>query len=183
MGSVGLLVRLHARPGKEDDVTTFLEGIMPLIRAEIPDATFHVVGRRPTPELLALDGLGGTRVWGRVEDIRPWLKGADLALVPLEIGRGVQNKVLEAMAMGLPVVASPQAATGIPAVAARDLAIGLTDEDLARAAIALLRDRPAARRLGLSARRYVEFHHDWDAVLAPLAGLVGTPPKTRRHAA
>lgn len=156
--------------------------IMPLIRKAVPDATFHVVGRKPTAEVQALEGLNGTHVWGRVDDIRPWLRGADLALVPLEIARGVQNKVLEAMAMALPVVASPQAATGIPALAARDLAIGHGDEDLAAACVALLADRRAARQLGLAARRFVEQAHNWDAVLAPLAALVMASPACR-HAA
>jgi sugar transferase (PEP-CTERM/EpsH1 system associated) len=156
--------------------------IMPLIRAHVPEATFHVVGRKPTAEVLALEGVNGTRVWGRVDDVRPWLRGSDLSLVPLEIARGIQNKVLEAMAMALPVVASPQAATGIPAMAARDLAVGVTDADLAAAALDLLADRRAARRIGLSARRFVEQAHNWDAVLAPLAGLVGAPAG-RRHAA
>ena len=77
--------------------------ILPLVRAALPAASFHVVGRNPGSELRALDGQGGVHVWGRVEDIRCWLKGADLALVPLEIARGIQNKVLEAMAMELPV--------------------------------------------------------------------------------
>ncbi len=157
--------------------------IMPLIRRAVPEATFHVVGRKPVAEVRALEGVNGTCVWGRVEDVRPWLKGADLALVPLHIARGVQNKVLEAMAMALPVVVSPQAATGIPAVAARDLAVGHSDQDLAEAAIFLLQNRPAARQIGLAARRFVEHEHNWDAVLAPLAGLVGMQPGARRHAA
>ena len=158
--------------------------IMPLIRSRIPDATFHVVGRQPTAEVLALDGTNGCKVWGRVEDIRPWLRGADLALIPLEIARGVQNKLLEAMAMALPVVASAQAATGIAVRPGCDLAVGLSDEDLASATVSLLSDRPRARALGLTARRFVEQHHNWDAVLAPLAGMVNAPQRTGlRHAA
>jgi len=158
--------------------------IMPLVRSEIPDASFHVVGRRPVAEVQALEGLHGCRVWGRVEDIRPWLRGADLALVPLEIARGVQNKVLEAMAMALPVVASTQAGTGLAASPGRDFAVGLTDEEIARAVIALLRDRPAARAMGLAARRFVEQHHDWDAMLAPLADMLRAPRRrSQRHAA
>ena len=158
--------------------------IMPLVRSEIPDASFHVVGRRPVAEVQALEGLHGCRVWGRVEDIRPWLRGADLALVPLEIARGVQNKVLEAMAMSLPVVASTQAGTGLAASPGRDFAVGLTDEEIARAVIALLRDRPAARAMGLAARRFVEQHHDWDAMLAPLADMLRAPRRrSHRHAA
>jgi len=149
--------------------------IMPLVRREVPDATFHVVGRRPGAEVLALNGVNGCSVWGRVGDIRPWLRGADLALVPLEIARGVQNKVLEAMAMALPVVASTQAGTGLAASPGRDFAVGLSDEEIARAVIALLRDRPAARTMGLAARRFVEQHHDWDAMLAPLADMLRAP--------
>ena len=158
--------------------------IMPRIRAAVPDATFHVVGRRPTAEVQALDGVNGCRVWGRVADVRPWLKGADMALVPLEIARGVQNKVLEAMAMALPVVASPQAATGIPAIAASDIAVGLGDADLAGAVLRLVIDPERARACGVGARRFVERHRDWDAMLAPLAALVDAPAgKGRRHAA
>jgi len=157
--------------------------IMPLIRREIPDASFHIVGRRPTPEVQALEGLNGCRVWGRVEDIRPWLRAADLALVPLEIARGVQNKVLEAMAMALPVVASTQAATGLAAGPGRDIATGLSDAEIAEAAVALLRNRPAAREMGLAARRFVEEHHDWDAMLAPLADLIAAPRRTGQRRA
>jgi len=158
--------------------------IMPLVRSHIPDATFHIVGRRPTAQVQALHGINGCHVWGRVDDVRPWLRGADLALVPLEIARGVQNKVLEAMAMALPVVASAEAATGIAATPGRDLALARSDADLAMAAVSLLLDRPRARAKGLAARRFVEHHHNWAAVLAPVAGLVAAPlrPGARRAA-
>lgn len=158
--------------------------IMPLVRRHVPDATFHVVGRKPVAQVLALDGVNGCRVWGRVDDVRPWLRAADLALVPLEIARGVQNKVLEAMAMALPVVASAQAATGIAARPGRDLAVALGDVDLAMAAVRLLLDRPRARAKGLAGRRFVEQHHNWEAVLAPLAGVLEGPRRAGlRHAA
>jgi sugar transferase (PEP-CTERM/EpsH1 system associated) len=158
--------------------------IMPLIRRELPGATFHIVGRKPTAEVLALEGVNGCKVWGAVDDVRPWLRGADLALVPLEIARGVQNKVLEAMAMALPVVASADAATGIAAGNGRQIAIAERDADLARSVINLLNDRPRARAKGLAARRFVEEAHNWQAVLAPLGQLVGADPGGRaRHAA
>jgi glycosyltransferase involved in cell wall biosynthesis len=157
---------------------------MPRIRAAVPEATFHVVGRKPTAEVRALDGVNGCSVWGEVADVRPWLRGADIALVPLDIARGVQNKVLEAMAMTVPVVASPQAATGIPATAARDIAVGLNDADLAGAVLRLITDPHMAKAMGLAARRFVEREHDWEAMLAPLAGLVEAPlRRNRRHAA
>ncbi|MBU3990962.1 MAG: TIGR03087 family PEP-CTERM/XrtA system glycosyltransferase [Alphaproteobacteria bacterium] len=158
--------------------------IMPLIRRELPDATFHIVGRKPAAEVLALDGLNGCRVWGAVDDVRPWLRAADLALVPLDIARGVQNKVLEAMAMALPVVASPGAATGLAPIGGSQIASAARGPALANAAVSLLRERPRARTMGLAARRFVEEAHNWQAVLAPLEGLIGAPPRARvRHAA
>ncbi|MEP7221850.1 MAG: TIGR03087 family PEP-CTERM/XrtA system glycosyltransferase [Novosphingobium sp.] len=147
--------------------------IMPKVRAAFPDATLHIVGRKPTAQVLALDGLNGCKVWGRVDDMPAWLRAADLALVPLEIARGVQNKVLEAMAMALPVVASVGAATGIGAEPGREIAVGESDEQIASHAIALLRDRQRALTMGLAARRYVERQRNWDAVLAGLPELIG----------
>lgn len=150
--------------------------LMPRIRAVLPDATFHIVGRKPAPDVLALDGREGCKVWGRVDDIAGWLAAADLALIPLDIARGVQNKVLEAMAMALPVVVSPEAATGIGAEPERALSIGADDDELVRKTIALLRDRHRARTMGLAARRFLEQTRSWPAVLAELPALVGLAP-------
>nr|WP_221773695.1 TIGR03087 family PEP-CTERM/XrtA system glycosyltransferase [Novosphingobium piscinae] len=147
--------------------------IMPAIRAVHPEATFEIVGRQPAAAVRALDGINGCRVRGAVDDIRPWLRGADLALVPLEIARGIQNKVLEAMAMALPVVASTGAATGIPVRPGEELAVADSDAAMIAATLALLADRAAARAMGLAARRCVVATHGWDAVLAPLAATLG----------
>ncbi len=157
--------------------------IMPLIRAKFPDASLHIVGRRPAPEVIELHEVGGCNVWGRVDDMRCWLKGADLALVPLDIARGVQNKVLEAMAMALPVVLTPGAATGIGASDGRHLATAESDEGLAEAAIALLRDPRRARITGLAARRFVSEEASWQAALAPLAEIAGWTRRAARNAA
>lgn len=160
-----------------------IDRIMPLVRAELPGATFHVVGRNPTAELLARDGIDGIRVWGRVEDIRTWLKAADMALVPLEIARGVQNKVLEAMAMALPVVLSPGAATGIAATDGEQFRIAGSDAELAAAIVALWQDERALRETGAAARRFITEKVSWTAALAGLPGLLGLPTGRVRHAA
>ena len=149
--------------------------LMPRIRAVLPDASFHIVGRNPSAEVLALDGVSGCKVWGRVENIAAYLRACDLALIPLEIARGVQNKVLEAMAMAMPVVVSRGAATGIGATEGRELAIGDDDDALVRLVLSLLRDRQKAMTMGLAARRYLEQNRSWAAALAPLPGLVGFP--------
>jgi sugar transferase (PEP-CTERM/EpsH1 system associated) len=160
-----------------------MDRILPLIRDELPDATFHVVGRNPTEALLERHGREGCYVWGRVNDMRPWLKAADLALIPLEIARGVQNKVLEAMAMTLPVVLTRGAATGIGARDSYEYAIADSDADLARRVVGLMRDRRGARTMGLNARHFVIEHASWPVALAPLVELAGVLPRPASHAA
>ena len=160
-----------------------IERILPRVREAVPGASFHIVGRNPAPDLLAMHGKDGSFVWGRVEDMRCWLKGADLALVPLEIARGVQNKVLEAMAMALPVVLTPGAATGIGARDGEHLRIAESDAALAEAAIALLRDHRAAAELGNAGRRFVCEKASWRAALADLPDLLGLRAGSVRDAA
>ena len=157
--------------------------ILPLIRRHVPEASFHIVGRNPAAPLRERNGIGGCHVWGRVDDIKPWLKGADLAMVPLDVARGVQNKVLEAMAMGKPVVLTSGAATGIGAVSGDQFAIADSDEALAEAAIDLLTDHRRARIKGLAARRFVMDHASWQAALAPLPEIVGWTGRAASHAA
>lgn len=157
--------------------------LMPLIRAAAPDATFHVVGRNPPDALRALDGVNGSRVWGEVDDIRTWLAGADLALVPLELARGVQNKVLEAMAMSLPVVLTSSAATGIGASHGQHLLVADDDAALAAEVLRLISDAALVQTIGQQARSYVAGSLSWEATLAPLAAMVGKPSGVVRHAA
>ncbi|KHK91159.1 TIGR03087 family PEP-CTERM/XrtA system glycosyltransferase [Novosphingobium malaysiense] len=154
-------------------VTRAMDRIMPLVRKFCPDATLHVVGRNPPPSLQARSGRDGIEVWGRVEDIRPWLSAADIALVPLELARGVQNKVLEAMAMQLPVVLSPEAATGIDACDGRDFLVAGSDADLADAVISLVRDPKREKRVASAARDWIVAHAGWDTALAKLPDYLG----------
>lgn len=164
-------------------VVKFARRIMPAIRENIPEARFHIVGRKPSPAVAALDGRDGTRVWGAAPDMRTWLAGADLVVAPLEIARGVQNKVLEAMAMGRPVLLSPGAATGIAAQDGREFAIADDDRAFIASALALL-GRPAEREaMGLAARNFISDHQSWPAMLADLPTIVGIGRQVARHAA
>jgi sugar transferase (PEP-CTERM/EpsH1 system associated) len=157
--------------------------ILPLIRAALPSASFHVVGRNPGGDLMKLDGIGGCHIWGSVADMRPWLSAADLALVPLEIARGIQNKVLEAMAMGLPVVLTSSAAMGIGAMAGKHFAVADSDEDLAAHCVSLLSQPRKSRSMGRAAREFVVNTMSWQAMLAPLGDLLDPEGGLACHAA
>jgi sugar transferase (PEP-CTERM/EpsH1 system associated) len=151
-----------------DAVRWFAQEVLP----HIEGASFAIVGRNPTDEVKRLAG-ARILVTGAVPDVRPWLAAADVVAAPLRIARGVQNKVLEAMAMARPVVATPAAFTGIDAVPGRDLLIAESAEEQGRVVSALLDDRGLARALGKAARRRVEEGYRWEACLAPVAGLLG----------
>lgn len=150
-----------------------IERLMPRIRVRHPEARFHVVGRAPVAELVARSGRNGAVVWGEVPDVKPFLAAADLVLAPLAIARGVQNKVLEAMAMARPVVLSPEAATGIPGEDGKHFAVAKGDDALVSRTLALLGDSAGAERLGRAARRLVVEGMSWSAMLAALPALVG----------
>ena len=164
-------------------VVRFAMRIMPLIRADLPGARFEIIGRCPTPAVMALEGVHNTRVRGRVEDMRPWLAAADLVVAPLEIARGVQNKVLEAMAMRRPVLVSPEAATGIAARDGIELAIEASDEGLAARALALIAAPQTRGEMGAAARRFVLANQSWPTMLAGLPDSVGFKQADARHAA
>lgn len=150
-----------------------MDRLLPAIRRQHPGATFHCVGRAPVSELTARDGEPGVRVWGEVPDVRPFLAAADLVLAPLEIARGVQNKVLEAMAMARPVLVSREAATGIDATDGEHFEVGENDRQLIERANDLLSDPSRASELGKAARKYVVEQQGWEAMLAPLGDLCG----------
>lgn len=165
-------------------VEMFARAVMPAIRAVHPDARFNIVGRAPVAAVRALDGVNGARVTGAVDDVRPWLAGADLVVAPLMIARGVQNKVLEAMAMACPVLATPQAATGIAARHGHEICVAEGADALAAAAIGLLADPAGAAAAGQAARAFVLARCGWQGVLTPLAGLLGiAQPEVPRVAA
>ncbi|MCJ2181667.1 TIGR03087 family PEP-CTERM/XrtA system glycosyltransferase [Novosphingobium sp. 1949] len=154
--------------------------VLPAVRAVFPEASLHIVGRNPTREVEALGAIGGVTVWGRVADVRPFLAAADMALVPLSIARGVQNKVLEAMAMGLPVVLSRGAATGIAASDGRHWRIAGSDAALAEAVIALASAPAQARAMGDAARQWIVANASWSAALAGLGSWCGLGEDDRR---
>ena len=156
-----------------DAVRWFARDILPLIRERHADARFAIVGRAPTDEVRALAGQAGVTVTGEVPDVRPWLAAADVVVAPLLLARGVQNKLLEAMAMARPVVASAAAAEGIDARPGEHLLVADDAPAMAEAVARLFDDPDSAAVMGRAARACMIARYGWDARLAPLAPLLG----------
>jgi sugar transferase (PEP-CTERM/EpsH1 system associated) len=164
-------------PPNAEAAIWFAEQVMPLLRARHPAPRFAVVGANPGPAVQALSALPDVQVTGRVADVRPWIAHAAVAAAPLLIARGIQNKVLEAMAMARPVVASPQAYEGIEAVPGRDLLVADGPQDMAAAIAAVLDGaHPALPR---AARAATEAGYAWDTALSRLDDLLDSRPRLR----
>ncbi len=159
-----------------DAVTWFARDILPLIRRDQPGAQFHIVGSSPSAEVQKLSEIAGIHVTGRVPDVRPYVAHASACVAPLRIARGIQNKVLEAMAMARPVILTPEALEGIDAAPGREVLLATDPATFAAAAIGVLRDPSAANALGAAARRRIEAHYSWTARLAAFDSIIGTIP-------
>ena len=174
--------QMDYRPNVEA-VDSFARDVLPHIRAVHPDARFAIVGRNPAASVQALADLPGVIVTGGVPDVRGWLAAAHVVVAPLRIARGIQNKVLEAMAMARPVVASPQAAEGIDARDGDHLLGAADPAQEAERGLALLADPARAQALGLAARARMEQRYRWNATLADLPDmLLGPAPAARARA-
>ena len=146
-------------PPNVDAVVWFAGEILPLIRQTAPSAQFHVVGSSPSAEVQALAGREGVFVTGRVPDVRPYLAHASAGVAPMRIARGIQNKVLEAMAMARPTVVTRDALEGIDAVPGQEVL--LADTAQAFAAACLEAARPEAAAIGQAARARVLSDYVW----------------------
>lgn len=152
----------------------FCGQVWPLIRKEVPDATFAIVGADPPPEVRAYDGQQGMRVIPNPIDLRPEISACSVVVMPFVSGGGIKNKFLEAAAMGRPIVATALATRGLrsqPPVSFAD-----QPREFASAVTSLWADAPRAAALGVAARRWVEAHHTWQATAeAALRGLESIP--------
>lgn len=155
-----------------DGCEWFAREILPEVQRHIPNAHFSIVGSAPTDGVKALGKLPGVEVTGFVDETRDWLARAAVAIAPLRIARGIQNKVLEAMAMGLPVVGTTHATQGVDGDHGRDYMVADTKAAQVAEVVRLLRDRDEAHELGKRARSFVEKKYRWEDVLEPLGELI-----------
>jgi sugar transferase (PEP-CTERM/EpsH1 system associated) len=142
----------------------FVRECWPQLRKRIPDAQLLIVGSRPLRSIRALSGRDGIEVTGRVPETPPYFDRAAVAIAPLHLARGIQNKVLEAMSMGLPVVATNNAAQGLGAVGADTLIVADTAVETTAAIERLLKNPDAAREVGRRAAAFVREHYTWERV-------------------
>jgi len=155
-------------------VVRFVEDVMPRVWATLPGTQVLIVGKDPPREVVRLQDAGGAGrvvVTGTVDDIRPFLRTATLAIAPIQYGVGVQNKVLEAFACGTPVVATPQATSALATTNGLDVVVGRDAGELAAAIEALLGDADRRRRIGEAGRACVERQHSWQAAAARLTDI------------
>ena len=157
----------------EEGICWFCEQVWPQVRQKLPAATLSIVGRHATARVKELSSVAGVEVIGEVPDVRPHLAKAAVSIAPLQIARGVQNKVLEAMSAGTPVLATQEALTGLQAVAGEDAVVAAGAPQWQEELVRLLSDRDLQKKLAINGRNYVERHHSWRRCLAPLAQLAG----------
>ena len=148
----------------EDAILYFTEAILPTIRAEIPDVSVVVVGRQPSPQLRAAAEQAGIVVTGTVDDVRPYVDGAAVYIVPLRAGGGTRLKIFEALAMGKAVVSTTVGAEGLALTPGRDVLIADEPEAFARSVTALLREPARRHALGRAGRLLVEKRYSWEHV-------------------
>ncbi len=157
-----------------DAIVWFVDHCWVNVRKAIPTARLYIVGGKPLSELLSVNGVNGIVVTGRVADVRPYIASSQAVIAPLQIARGIQNKVLEAMSMSRPVVATSEAFTGIEAVMGEDIIIADAPVVFADAVIALLNDTDYGDRMGEKARASVIRNHSWATSYAKLDFILGS---------
>jgi sugar transferase (PEP-CTERM/EpsH1 system associated) len=156
----------------EDAAMWFAREMWPALRAKFPTAEFRIIGRNPTPAVKALASIPGVNLVGQVPDVRPFVASAAVVVVPLRLARGVQNKVLEAMAMAKAIVAAPASLAALQTVSGVHLLSATSPQEWVDAVGGLLSDPLKREQLGTAARLYVEERHHWERCLQPLLDAI-----------
>jgi len=157
-------------PPNVDSAIYFYKKILPIIKKSVPDTLFYIVGRSPSPLIRIICREAITT--GYVKDIRKYLAGACVYVAPMRLVFGVENKILEAMAFGLPVVATTEVSKTIKAVPGKDIIIKDEPGEFANAVIELLSDRGKRDLITENAKKYVKTYHDWEKNLAVLDAVL-----------
>ena len=156
----------------EECMVSFCGRILPQLRARGRDVKLLIVGADPSPAVRRLGHLPGVSVTGSVADVRPYLHRSGLMVAPLHIARGTQNKILEAMAAGIPVVTSKVAARGVDAIPGEHFCVAESADEWTDAVLRILGDKTERHRLAQSARTRMLSHHSWERSMQRLDGII-----------
>ena len=156
----------------EQCMVEFCADVLPGLRRRRPGLRLQIVGAEPTSRVRDLARLDGVTVTGSVPDVRPYVQQSALTISPLRIARGTQNKILEAMAMGVPVVSSRVAAAGVDAVVGEHLLAADSAQELADAVLRVLQEPTERQRLAQAGRARVLTHHAWPNAMQRLDAII-----------
>ncbi|MBS0326157.1 MAG: TIGR03087 family PEP-CTERM/XrtA system glycosyltransferase [Proteobacteria bacterium] len=176
--SVSFVGRMDYYPNQEC-MLRFCSEVWPRVRERRPQAKLAIVGADPSPAIRSLGEVPGVTVTGSVPDVRPWLRHSALMVAPLAIARGTQNKILEAMASGVPVVTSRVAAGGVDAVAGEHLLVADSPAEVADAVLGVMDDVGLRARLARAGRERMLSHHAWDRSMERLDAIIERCTATR----
>ena len=169
--TISFIGRMDYYPNQECMIG-FCRDVFPLIRERRAGAKLVIVGADPSAEIRKLAEMPGVTVTGSVQDVRPYLRSSAVMVAPLRIARGTQNKILEAMAAGVPVVTSAAAAGGVDAVAGTHLQVADTPADIAAATLQMMSDPATRQRFALAGRARMLSHHAWDKSMQRLDRII-----------
>lgn len=161
----------HANVAAALDVA---QHVMPLVWQQFPKARFVIAGKDPASEIQALAADQRIIVTGTVPDLRPYLAQATAAVSPMRYGVGIQNKILEAMAMSTPAITTSKALSSLQTTVGKEILVADTPQAVAENIITLFKDQAFAQRLGAAGRRYVERYHDWHVTARNLEAIYRT---------
>jgi len=169
--TISFVGRMDYYPNQEC-MFDFCANVLPLLRERRPTIKLTIVGADPPPAVKKLGRLPGVTVTGSVPDVRPYVRGSALMVAPLNIARGTQNKILEAMAMGVPVVTSGVAAGGVDALEQEHFLVARTYQDYSAAVLRILEDPKERDRLARAGRDRVLRHHAWPYSMKRLDAVI-----------
>jgi sugar transferase (PEP-CTERM/EpsH1 system associated) len=169
--TIAFVGRMDYYPNQEC-MFDFCAKVLPGLQANRPTLKLEIVGADPSPAVRRLGGLPGVTVTGSVPDVRPYLRRAALMVAPLNIARGTQNKILEAMAAGVPVVTSRVAAGGVDASSPEHFLAATTPEEYTTAILRIVENRAERTRLSNAGRARMLSHHSWEKSMQRLDGII-----------
>ena len=161
-----------------DGVRYFVREIFPLIQQTVPKVKFRIIGSNPAKSVRDLAKVPNVSITGYVPDVRSYLRDAAVSIAPLRIARGTQNKILEAMAMGIPTVATSEAAKGAQVVPGKHLLIADHPQDFANEVIKVIENTTLQKNLAEAGRRQLEQVHTWGRSMEKLDSIVNQMPRS-----